>query len=397
MLRHIHFESGMSLTGANADIRKKIKPSEEKILLVDLYNRIAEKTGGDRVTGVTFKDDLSDLADDLIASKGRSIVISGTNNVDIQIIVNGINTLLTNYTECIDLNNNINIASGIDGKIENLVNDLNDSKVKALIMYNVNPAYDYPDSNRFIQGLKNTGLTVNMAVTLNETAGKAKYECPVNHYLESWDDAEIIPGQLSLSQPCINPIFNTRSLQDSLLKWSGNTLLYHDYLIANWEKMYFPHSGNPDFRNFWDKALGDGVFNYNVSEQKLLPFKKEALSQAVNSVSAAKTGGYEVVISESVAMGTGVHANNPWLMELPDPVSRQCWENVAAVSIIDAEKLSIKTGDLIKLFGKPDTSRISSTRSGRRYNFNQSWLRTYKCRPCMLKYRGKFISICQDN
>ena len=113
--------------------------------------------------------------------------------------------------------------------------------------------------------------------------------------------------------------------------------------------MYFPHSGNPDFRNFWDKALGDGVFNYNVSEQKSLPFKKEALSQAVNSVSAAKTGGYEVVISESVAMGTGVHANNPWLMELPDPVSRQCWENVAAISIIDAEKLGIKTGDLIKL------------------------------------------------
>ena len=349
MLRHIHFESGMSLTGANADIRKKIKPSEEKILLVDLYNRIAEKTGGDRVPGVTFKDDLSELADDLIASKGRSIVVSGTNNVDIQIIVNGINSLLTNYTECIDLNNNINIASGIDGKVENLVNDLSDGKVKALLMYNVNPAYDYPDSNKFIQGLKNTELTVNMAVTLNETVGKAKYECPVNHYLESWDDAEIIPGQLGLSQPCINPVFNTRSFQDSLLIWSGNTILFHDYLVANWEKRYFPYSGIPDFRNFWDKALGDGVFRYNVSEQKLLPFKKEALTKAVSSMATVKTGGYEVVISESVALGTGAHSNNPWLMELPDPVSRQCWENVAAVSISDAEKLGIKTGDLIRL------------------------------------------------
>ena len=77
--------------------------------------------------------------------EGKSIVVSGTNNVDIQIIVNGINSLLGNYDECIDLNNNLNIASGIDSKTENLVNDLNAGKVKALLMYNVNPVYDYPD------------------------------------------------------------------------------------------------------------------------------------------------------------------------------------------------------------------------------------------------------------
>ena len=107
-------------------------------------------------------------------------------------------------------------------------------------MYNVNPVYDYPDTQKILAGIKNTALTINMAVALNETVGKAKYECPVNHYLESWDDAEPVPGQLSLSQPCISPLFNTRSFQDSLLKWSGNSMLYHDYLTANWEKMLFP-------------------------------------------------------------------------------------------------------------------------------------------------------------
>ena len=144
-----------------------------------------------------------------MASKGKSIVISGTNNVEIQIIVNGINSLLGNYTDCIDLNRNINIAAGIDSRTEELVNDLNAGKVKALLMYNVNPVYDYPDSDKFLSGLKKTGLTVNMSCSVNETVGKAKYECPVHHYLESWNDAEIIPGQLSLSQPCINPLFNT--------------------------------------------------------------------------------------------------------------------------------------------------------------------------------------------
>jgi len=349
MLHHIHFESGMSLTGANADIRKKIKPSEEKILLIDLYNKIAERTGAEMFPGAPFKEDLSGLADSLIESKGRSIVVSGTNNVDIQIIVNGINTLLGNYAECIDLNNNLNIASGNDSKTENFVKDLNSGKVKALLMYNVNPVYDYPLSDNFLTGIKNTELTVNMAVTLNETVGKGIFECPVHHYLESWDDAEIIPGQLSLSQPCINPLFNTRSFQDSLLKWSDSSILYHDYLIANWENRYFPHSDISNFKNFWNESLGKGVFSYNVSENKPTQFNIEVLPGAMSTIEIARDGGFEVVIAESLALGTGMHSNNPWLMELPDPVSRQCWENVAAISISDAEKIGITTGDLIKL------------------------------------------------
>jgi molybdopterin-containing oxidoreductase family iron-sulfur binding subunit len=349
MLRHIHFEPGMTLTGANADIRKKIKPSEEKILLTDLYNKIAEKTGSLKIGSPAFRDDLTELADNLIESKGRSIVVSGTNSVDIQIIVNGINSLLGNYSECIDLNNNLNIASGIDNKIEALINDLSSGKVRALLMYNVNPLYDWPDSQKFLEGIKKTELSVNMTVAINETVGKLKFECPVNHYLESWDDAEVVPGQLSLSQPCINPIFNTRSFQDSLLIWSGEKISYHDYIINNWEKVYFPLSKKPDFRVFWNESLGRGVFQYEISPGKSTTFKTEALSSVVNGSENKSSAGFEIVISESVALGTGMHANNPWLMELPDPVSRQCWENVAAISAGDAEKLGIKTGDLIRL------------------------------------------------
>jgi Fe-S-cluster-containing dehydrogenase component len=217
-----------------------------------------------------------------------------------------------------------------------------------LIMYNVNPAYDYPDSEKFLKGLKNTDFSVNMIVSLNETVGAAKYECPVNHYLESWDDAEIIPGQLSLSQPCINPIFNTRSFQDSLLKWSGSVVNYHDYLTSKWEEQYFPVSGNSDFRNFWNTSLRNGVFVYNVAGNKSISYNEDSLSRATKVAEKFEGGGYEVLISESVAIGTGMHANNPWLMELPDPVSRQCWENVAAISNNDAALLGVQTGDVIK-------------------------------------------------
>ena len=349
MLRHIHFESGLSLTGSNADVRRKIKPSEERILLSELYNKVAEKTGAEKIPGISFREDLSWLADALIASKGRSIVLSGTNNIDIQILVNGINFLLGNYEECIDLKNHINLAAGIDRKTETLVKDLNDGKVKALLMYNVNPVYDYPGADKFLSGIKKTEMTVNMAVALNETVGIAKYECPVHHYLEAWDDAEISPGQLSLRQPCINPLFNTRSFQDSLLKWSGNTISWHDYLVAKWEKDHFPKSNLLSFRNFWDMSLRDGVFSYKVSDNPHFPFNKEALSAVIKPAEKIVSEGYEVIISESIAIGTGMHANNPWLMELPDPVSRHCWENVASISPEDAKNIGIMTGHILKV------------------------------------------------
>src|SRR5664279_1709687 len=349
MLKHIQFESGMTLTGANADIRKKIKPSEEKVLLIDLYNKIAERINGVKTEGPAFREDLSELADELVSSKRRSVVISGTNKVDIQVIVNGINTLLDNYSECIDLNNCLNLASGIDGEMETLVNDLSSGKVGALLMYNVNPVYDYSEPDKFLTAISKTDLTVNMTGSLNETVGKAKYECPVNHYLESWDDDEIIPGQLSLSQPCINPIFNTRSFQDSLLVWSGNKTTYHDYIKRHWEKEYFPHSNTSEFALFWNKSLGNGVYIQPLQQVRSLSFNKEALSDAFNLSDEQVAEGMEVVITESVSLGTGMHANNPWLMELPDPVLKQCWENVAAISGSDAEKMAIKTGDLIKL------------------------------------------------
>lgn len=349
MLRHIQFESGLSLTGSNADKRIRIKPSEEKSLLTELYNRIDAMTGGVQFPGVTGKTDLSELAGNLLASKGRSIVLSGTNNIEIQIIVNGINSLLGNYTDCIDLNRNLNISAGLDSRMEELVADMNSGRVKALFMYNVNPVYDYYDPERFLSGLKKTGLTVNMCGSLNETVGVAKYECPVHHYLESWDDAEIIPGQLSLSQPCINPLFNTRSFQDSLLKWSGNSISWHDFLMANWEKEYFPKSDQSEFRKFWDQSLGNGVFSYEISGNRPFLFNKEGLAKAMNARENSVTDGFEVVFHESVALGNGMHANNPWLMELPDPVSKHCWDNVAAVSPADALKLGIQTGYLIKL------------------------------------------------
>lgn len=230
-----------------------------------------------------------------------------------------------------------------------LVNDMNSGAIGALLMYNVNPAYDFYDPEKFLAGLRKTALTVNMSVSQNETVGASGFECPVNHYLESWDDAEIIPGQLTVAQPCINPLFETRSFQDSLLKWSGNTTSYHDYLLARWEKEYFPSSGMPDFRNFWNQVVSKGVYSYPVPESAVPELNMESLRQAFKQESVKPPEGYEIILNESISLGTGKHANNPWLMELPDPITRHCWDNLALLSVADVQKLGVTPGQQIQI------------------------------------------------
>jgi molybdopterin-containing oxidoreductase family iron-sulfur binding subunit len=349
ILYHIQFESGLTLTGSNADRRIKIRPSEEKTVLMDLYNRISAMTSVNITEAPAFREDLSQIAERLFSSKGKSIVVSGTNDTEIQSLVNAINMLLENYPTCIDPINSLNLAAGQDKITESFISDLSSGKIDALLMYNVNPAYDFPDPATFTEALSKTPLSVNMAVSLNETVGKAKYECPVHHYLESWDDSEIIPGQLSLSQPCINPIFNTRSFQDSLLKWSGQNVSWHDYLLSSWEKAYFPLSGVTSFTEFWNKSLSDGVYDYPQSPDRSLLFNKEQV--VISGNVRGTTEGYEILIQENIALGTGLHANNPWLMELPDPVTRLCWENVALISPSDASSLGITDGQVIDIDG----------------------------------------------
>ncbi|HEX2968039.1 MAG TPA: 4Fe-4S dicluster domain-containing protein [Bacteroidales bacterium] len=349
MLYHIQYESGLTLTGSNADKRIKIRPSEEKTLLADLYNKIAGKTGGQTFNIPSFREDLTSLADMLIAAKGRSIVISGTNSTEIQIIVNAINTLLGSYERCIDLVNPVNIAAGDDRQTESLINDLYEGKISGLIMHNVNPAYDFPDPVKFTEALGKLQFSANLSASLNETSGKSIYECPVNHFLESWNDAEIKPGQLSLAQPCISPLFNTRSFQDSLLKWSGKNVSWHDYLTSVWEKEYLPVSGYPDFRAFWNKSLSTGIYNYKTESEASPSMNSEALIKAMADHSDDAAKGYEIVLSESIALGAGMNSNNPWLMELPDPVTRHCWENVALISPSDAAGLGIVNGQVINI------------------------------------------------
>jgi len=230
MSRSYQFESRMSLTGANADYRYGIRPSDESSILLNLYNEIAKATGMSTYNAPESAIDIKQLANDLLENKGKSLVVSGTNDLNIQLIVNAINNALGNYGNTIDINAPVYLKQGDDNAMANLVKEMNADEVGGIMIHNANPAYDYVNAAGFISGMKRVDTRVSFADTMDETATLCEYVASDNNYLESWNDAEPVKGLLSITQPTIRPIFDTRQFQDSLLTWMGNTNDFSTYL-----------------------------------------------------------------------------------------------------------------------------------------------------------------------
>ena len=253
--RHIQYETALSLTGSNADKRVGIKPSMQGAAIANLYNAIAKLGGAATVSVSSAGDNQKDIeatAKELWENKGKSLVVCGINNVAIQNLVNGINSLLGNYGSTIDLDNPCLLRQGNDAELSSLIDEMNKGEVSALFIYNSNPVYSLPNGIQFAEALKKVSLTVSFADRSDETASACNFICPDHHNLESWNDAEPRKGIYSLSQPTIAPLFSTRQMQESLLMWSGNKSSYHDYLVAHWTKNILNGAG-------WDKTLQDGI------------------------------------------------------------------------------------------------------------------------------------------
>jgi len=349
MLRHYQFESGMTLSGSNADVRFPIKPSEEGAIVLALYNAIAAVKGGTVVSGVQSSIDVAELAKDLLENENHSIVISGSNDENIQLLVNGINQLLGNYGQTIGLDKPLLTKQGIDQNTDRLLSDLKAGSVKALLVWGANPVYDHPLGKEFAAAIPKSALSVSFSERSDETTALCQYVLPETNFLESWNDLEPKSGIYSLSQPTIAPIFNARAPQESLLKWAGNDTKYHDFIKSFWSETQFSKQKEiTDFRQFWNTSLQNGVFE-TVQEPKL-NYSLVGIAVAASQIKSAGSG-IEVALYETVALGNGKYANNPWLQELPDPVAKISWDNFAAVPVAYAEENGLKNEDVINING----------------------------------------------
>jgi molybdopterin-containing oxidoreductase family iron-sulfur binding subunit len=340
MSKHFQFESILSLSGANADVRVGIKPSQTGAAVVNLYNAIASKAGMPTLSAskVNFDKSIAKCADDLWAQKGKSIVVCGENDTNIQAVINGINNMLGNYGSTIDIANPLNLAQGNDTDFQSLVTEMKEGKVAVLIMLNCNPVYTAPKALGFEAALAKVATSISTADRKDETSSKCKYICPNHHYLESWGDASPRANTYALIQPTIYPLFNTRSFGDNLLTWMKNPVNYQDYLKALWEKKMFPmQSSELMFENFWMKCLHDGIFETSLTASSNVTWSYD-LTASASEISKETGSELEITFYQKIGIGTGSQANNPWLQEMPDPISKVTWDNYITMSPKEMEK-----------------------------------------------------------
>ena len=332
MSKHIHFESVASLTGSNADEKFLHRPSETAAIAAALLSAV--KGSEISIADKKLKEGIEKAAKALTANKGAALVVSGSNDVNVQVIVNAINDVIGAYGVTIDWASTSNYRAGIDADFVKLVEDMNAGTVGALLIHGANPSYSWFAADKFNAGLKKVKTSISFNTKLDETSVLCKYVLPDHHFLESWGDAEGKSGYISLIQPTINPLFKTRQWQDSLLKWSGAAADYSSFVKTYWSAKVGGETG-------WDKALQIGVINPPAVPASVKgSFNSSPLAAAITAANSGKKGGpVEIVLYEKVGIGAGQGASNPWLQELPDPITRATWDNYVVVSPKMAKEL----------------------------------------------------------
>lgn len=344
-------ESGMSLTASNADEKVLIRPSEQGLAIATLYNLLnagpAVNVSGS-FANEKAESQLKKIADELKRS-GSSLVISDSNNTAEQQLINRINMALGNYQKTIFPDRPLKVKQGIDSDLRKFRDDVKSGRVDAVIFLDdVNPLYDTPYGEELKEALESIPFVVSCAYSKNETAEAARFIAPVDHYLESWADLSPSSDYHALVQPTILRIFNTRSAAESLLVWADHELAadivdkdqnydkktraYYDFIKNTWEEKIFPaQSVYSTFQGFWDNALHDGFIFQDTMTEEHGEFSGQNV--AASEITRPVSEGLELKLFESVAIGGGGFANNPWLQEMPDPVTRVVWDNTLQVPI----------------------------------------------------------------
>jgi molybdopterin-containing oxidoreductase family iron-sulfur binding subunit len=330
MSKHFQFESVMTVTGSNADYRGMAKPSELAGILAYLIKGLGGNPGVNASVPAGSKLAVDEAVKALKKSGKDSLVVCGSNNVGLQILTNKLNNQLKAYGNTIDLTNTIELFKGDDVKVQKLVTEVVSGKgPDVLLMCGVNPVYSLPNGSEFGKGLAKI-TTVSFASHEDETASLCKYICPDHHALEGWNDYKAKANQYAVAQPTIRPLHNTSSALESLLVWNGkaqrggkDSAVSYDYIAATFagtipggDFAFTTHNSCSDV------AVVPATLSYNDASSSKFP----------------KGGELEVVLYQKSGIGIGSHANNPWLQELPDPITKVTWDNYITMNPVTMEK-----------------------------------------------------------
>jgi MoCo/4Fe-4S cofactor protein with predicted Tat translocation signal len=351
MSKHFQLESNMTLSGASADKRVAMSTANQKQALVKIYNVITNSTVATSL-GKEYDAEVTKAAQQLKAAGSKGVLISGIQDKNAQLLVIAINQVLA--SEAFITSGTRQIRKGSNEKVAQLVAEMNAGSVHTIIMSGVNPVYTLANSAAFVTGLKKTKLSVSFSIKEDETASVTTIAAAAPHYLESWNDYSLTKGTYSLAQPTIRPLFNTKQFQDVLLSLNGTLGSYYDYLKSN--------SAGYLSGSTWNKVVHDGVIvNGVVASSGGTADYSAAASTLAQSKPAT---GFELNLYSKTGLGDGQQANNPWLQEFPDPITRVSWDNYLTISKADADRLKLSNENVANggLNGSYATVAVGATK-----------------------------------
>jgi molybdopterin-containing oxidoreductase family iron-sulfur binding subunit len=352
-------ESSYSVTGAMADHRLPLSNSEipgfVALLIKELNKQGLSISGSDYlvIEGDIDVDQkwISAVTKDLIQNRKKGLVVAGYRQpAVVHALVYAINSALGNvgqsitYRDIKDLN---------ESKLESfatLSKALDEEKVNTLIILGGNPVYNAPTDFNFDETLKKVANSIHLSPIRDETSQKTTWHIPQSHYLESWGDCRANDGTLSVIQPLIAPLYESHDSVEVLsLITRGDEQKSYDIVQSTWEN-YIPSS---DFEQNWRRILHDGVLADSkmstvfpsMNEGKFVEYLRK--NPVRNYLPNQKN--FEITFLASPAVFDGRFANNGWLQELPDTVTKLAWDNAALMSHKMAKHLDVKNEDVIIL------------------------------------------------
>ncbi len=386
MSRVYQLEGRMSLTGTNADERIRLAPSERYAVLAALARRVArlanaperaELEGALSGAGSPVLDErtLDRIAADLYNARERALVVSDSSELRDQLLVNAINEHLRAYGRTVDLANARPTEAGAE--LAEAIEAMERGEVGVLVTWDANPAYASPLAARLRAAMERVPTTVAITDRRSETAEASRFVAPETHAMEGWSDAEPRVGVVAIRQPTFRPIRAQQPGQERLMRWIGERGAWVDALRRSWARNVFPQSGNVWFTGFWDSTVQSGVvelrvprwaqpdgseprYGERVATPMVAPADEDAPPPAYDAARALEAlraerapergeGSFELVAHADISVGTGRDANNPWLQEAPDPITKVVWDNFVSVSRTAAAELGVALGDVVRV------------------------------------------------
>ncbi len=376
MNRYYAVEASMTTSGSNADQRIRIKPAEINEFLLALLHEltVVQGRGGlDASLVGTLHGAANDrfpalksLASDL-AAKPSVVMVGRHLPKETHALGVMINQVLGAIGEgrIIDPRHALPFSESKAGDIAAVSEELERGDVGVLLFGDVNPAYSMP-GDMFRKLTSRVLYRFSLSLYADETSKACSIFIPVNHYLEAWGDAAMFDGSVSVVQPLIAPLNEAQpSLADALMgitravdeKNFTDTATYYDYLRNRWQSTVMPQAGATGFTAFWNDALRNGRVQAGMPAHNAV-MNTTAAQSMLRAAAGAPAKGTMLGVLPSHALQDGRYANLGWLMELPDPVTKATWDNLAVMSRSTAAVIGVEQGDVIRVKTAAGSTRL---------------------------------------